>query len=121
MSLEDVLEPEEEVEHEGPEVTYEDEDYNTYFTSENRLLLHEERGFISKEDDWTAWDLEDFESLEYDTGGTAGAERGTGMGAGNVITIGKVDGEEIEIECDPSDISDFVAEGRKRLGELGRY
>ncbi|KXA94548.1 hypothetical protein AKJ65_04130 [candidate division MSBL1 archaeon SCGC-AAA259E19] len=117
MSLEDVLGPDEGVEHAGPEVTYDGDDYDTYFTSGDRLLLHKERGFISKEDDWTSWDLERIENVKYETGGTAGPESGAGMAAGNVITIELGEGKKIEIECPRSDLPDFVAEARKRVTE----
>lgn len=48
MSLEGVLKPEKEIERAGSEVPYEDEDYDIYFTSEDLILLHKEREFISK-------------------------------------------------------------------------
>lgn len=71
LSLEDQLKSNERVEWEGPKVSHNDKDYNAYITNE-RLILHKERGFISKTDDTVSWDLEEINQIQYRGGWASG-------------------------------------------------
>ncbi|KXA92269.1 hypothetical protein AKJ66_04445, partial [candidate division MSBL1 archaeon SCGC-AAA259E22] len=72
-------------EWEGPKVSHNDKDYKVYITNE-RLILHKERGFISKTDDLVAWDLKEIEQIQYKGGWRSG-----------VVTI-EVGGKEETVE-----------------------
>ncbi len=69
--MEDQLNVGEEVEWSGAEVKYEDEKYDAFLTNE-RLILHNESGFLSKSENVVTWDLDDITNTNFNSLGTTG-------------------------------------------------
>ncbi|KXA91795.1 hypothetical protein AKJ63_00815 [candidate division MSBL1 archaeon SCGC-AAA259D18] len=105
LALKNLLESDEEVEWEGPEVKYDDKDYDSYITS-NRLVFYKERGFFSKSEDIVSWDLESIDHVTF--------ERDPATGTVGETVIMKIGDEEIEVNCHFKELPNFVAELRKR-------
>lgn len=95
FSLDDIMKPGETMKYSGDsEVSYADKDYNIYLTSD-RLLLHKERGLISKSDDVLSWDISDLGNLNF-------TEQGTIRKKG-VITFATDKGGQVQIKTGADD------------------
>ncbi|MFP4005768.1 MAG: hypothetical protein ACLFUR_03495 [Candidatus Hadarchaeia archaeon] len=103
MSIEDKLNKGEEIEWEGPKVTYEDKEYRAYLT-DKRLVLYKESGFISKTVKSESWNLDDIKRANYESPETVDMEPGGTPGPGEKqegnLTIDFVDGN-IKLSCKP--------------------
>lgn len=117
MGVADQLNEDEELEWEGPEVYYDDEEYESYLT-DKRLILYHESGFLSKTVRTESWDFEGMKRTNYESpstidrgpGGTPGPGE-TGMGD---LTI-DFENKQVKMECGPEGGADLLGKIKNEI------
>lgn len=102
MGLKDLLKSDEKIEWKGPRVEYNDKEYHVYVTNE-RLILHAERGFFSKSDDIASWKFEKIDQVNYEKKGAFGHINA------------ELEDKEIKISCGFNEASNLLAKIRARI------